>query len=99
MISQSKRSCTAIFSPNGCIAALVRCIAALVRYHTHKSSHLREEKKGNETVFFQNAARLRKKYAKMTLSLALLTGSDGESVSLGGIVGWGCPNTDVPGIV
>ena len=49
--------------------------------------------------FFQNAARLRKKYAKMTLSLALLTGSDGESVSLGGIVGWGCPNTDVPGIV
>lgn len=45
MISQSKRSCTAIFSPNGCIAALVRCIAALVRYHTHKSSHLREEKK------------------------------------------------------
>ena len=32
----------------------------------------------------------------MTLSLAFLTGSDGESVSLGGIVGWGCPNTDVP---
>ena len=34
--------------------------------------------------FLQNAARLRKKYAKMTLSLALLTGSDGESVSFCG---------------
>ena len=99
MISQSKRSCTAIFSPNGCIAALVRCIAALVRYPTHKSSYLREEKKQNETVFFSKCGEITKKYAKMTLSLALLTGSDGESVSLGGIVGWGCPNTDVPGIV
>ena len=77
----------------------MRCIAALVRYPTHKSSHLREEKKQNETVFFSKCGEITKKYVKMTLSLALLTGSDGESVSLGGIVRWGCPNTDVPGIV
>ena len=73
------------------------CRSCAVSYTQIKSFAGRKKK--NETVFFQNAARLRKKYAKMTLSLALLTGSDGESVSLGGIVGWGCPNTDVPGIV
>ena len=68
MISQSKRSCTAIFkifSPNG-------CIAALVRYPTHKSSHLREEKKQNETVFF---FKMRRDYEKNMPNLKITRSS------------------------
>ena len=63
MISQSKRTCTAIFSPNG-------GIAALVRYPTHKSSHLREEKNKMKPFFFSKCGEITKKICQIGKLLA-----------------------------